>query len=295
MKTPPPLLTRSTTETEWHTFVITQEQRAQAYVDAPYQATRHTHEATPRQMVQIIRKLSASALLALTALTALQNWRFAPPVECITVSLLARLRRIDDDEAEFLLASISTHPSLNPITSKLRYFGPDKQSELTLPITATTEEGQTFSLSALLDCGCTHSVFSRSFAIKAQMTLKPLPVERRSYNANGSENTAGVITHYVTLRLDINDHSELHHFYVIDLVNHDLFLGYDWLRQHNPTIDWSTNSLSLSCGKKCTAASTKLPPLNFFHLFFRGISMDLARAENVKKDEVRLPDWLSDF
>jgi len=250
MKTLPPL-TRSDTEfnkrhTPANTFKITREQRAQALVDAPFETTRNDKEfdATPRQMVQIIRKLSSKS--ALLALTALPNWRFAPPVESITASLLARLGQIDDDEAKFLLAAISTHPSLSPITSKTRYFGPKKQTELVLPVVVTTEEGQTFSLSALLDSGCTHSVFSRSFATKAQMTLKPLPVKRRSYNADGSENTAGVITHYVTLRLDVKDHSELRHFYVIDLVNQDLFLGYDWLRQHNPTIDWSSNSLSLS-------------------------------------------------
>ena len=282
--------TRVATETKRHTYKISREQRSQAYVEAPLEATRQMHESTPRQMVQILRKLSFPL-----SLDALQNWRFAPPVESITVSLVVRLRRIDDEEAEFLLASVSTYPAPNPITSKIRYFGPEKQTELVLPVVVTTEDGQSFPLSALLDSGCTHSVFSRSFAHKAQMTLKPLPVPRQSYNADGSENTAGVITHYVTLRLDVQDHSELRHFYVIDLVNQDLFLGYDWLRQHNPEIDWKTNTLSLSCIDQCAAAANKLPSLNFFHLFFRGLSMELARAENTKKEEVKLPDWLSDF
>jgi hypothetical protein len=224
MKTPSPLLTRPSTESKRHTFTISREQRSQAYVDAPQEATKQAHESTPRQMVQILRKLSVPL-----SLDALQNWRFAPPVETITVSLVAHLRQIEDNKAEFLLASISAYPSPNPITSKIRYFGPEKQTELVLPVVVTTEDGQSFSLSALLDSGRTHSVFSRSFAAKAQMTLKPLPVPRQSYNADGSENTARVITHYVTLRLDVNNHSELRHFYVIDLMNQDILLGYDWL------------------------------------------------------------------
>ena len=282
--------TRVATETKRHTYKISREQRSQAYVEAPLEATRQMHESTPQQMVQILCKLSLPL-----SLDALQNWRFAPPVESITVSLIVRLRRIDDEEAEFLLSSVSTYPVPNPITSKVRYFGPEKQTELILPVVVTTEDGQSFPLSALLDSGCTHSVFSRSFAHKAQMTLKPLPVPRQLYNADGSENTAGVITHYVTLHLDVKDHSELRHFYVIDLVNQDLFLGYDWLRQHNPEIDWKTNTLSLSCINQCAAAANKLPSLNFFHLFFRGLSMELARAENTKKEEVKLPNWLNDF
>ena len=111
------------------------------------------------------------------------------------------------------------------------------------------------------------AVFSHSFANKAQMMLKPLLVPRQSYNANGSENTAGVITHYIALRLNVNDHSKLCHFYVIDLVNQDLFLGYDWLHQHNPTIDWKSNSLFLSCVDHCAKAANKLPTLNFFTFF----------------------------
>ena len=270
--------------------MISREQGSQAYINAPQEAARQVHESTPKQMVQILLKLSVP-----WSLDALQNWHFAPPVKSITVSLVIRLRHVDDNEAEFLLAAISTFPSLSPITSKLQYFGPKKQTELVLPVVVTTEDGQSFSLSALLDSGCTHSVFSCSFTKKAQMTLKPLPVPRQSYNADGTENTAGVITHYVTLHLDVNNHSELHHFYVIYLVNQDLFLRYDWLCQHNPTIDWKLNSLTLSCVDACAKTADKMPTLNFFHLFFHWVSMDLARAENVKKEEPKLSEWLADF
>jgi hypothetical protein len=176
--------------------MISREQRGQAFVDAPQEAARQIHESTPRQMIQILRQLSVPL-----SLDALQNWRFAPPVESITVSLVIRLRQVDDTEAEFLITSMSTYPSPSPIMSKIRCFGPEKQTELVLPVVVTTEDGQSFSLSALLDSGYTHSVFGRSFAQKAQMTLKPLPVPRQSYNADGTENTASVIAHYVTLCL----------------------------------------------------------------------------------------------
>ena len=128
MKTPPSPLTRPSTESKRHTFAISREQRSQAYVDAPQEAARQAHESTPRQIVQILRKLSVPL-----SLDALQNWRFAPPVESITVSLVVRLRQVEDNEAEFLLASISAYPSPNPITSKIQYFGPEKQQNSFFP------------------------------------------------------------------------------------------------------------------------------------------------------------------
>ena len=106
-------------------------------------------------MAQILRQLSVPL-----SLDTLQKWCFAPPVESITVSLVIRLRQIDDEEAKFLLTSISTYPTPSPITSKIRYFVPEKQTELILPVIVTTEDRQSSSLSALLDSGCMHSVLS---------------------------------------------------------------------------------------------------------------------------------------
>ena len=37
-----------------------------------------------------------------------------------------------------------------------------------------------------------------------------------------------------------------------NLGNHDLFLGYDWLQKHNPSINWKDSSISLqSCRQWC--------------------------------------------
>jgi len=39
---------------------------------------------------------------------------------------------------------------------------------------------------------------------------------------------------------------------VTNLGNHDLFLGYDWLQKHNPTINWKDSSISLqNCQQWC--------------------------------------------
>ena len=52
--------------------------------------------------------------------------------------------------------------------------------------------------------------------------------------------------------MTIGDHQELIQLLVTNLGNHDLFLGYDWLQKHNPSINWRDSSISLqNCRQQC--------------------------------------------
>ena len=43
---------------------------------------------------------------------------------------------------------------------------------------------------------------------------------------------------YVEVTMKIWDHKESIKFFVTKLGKRDIFLGYTWLRKHNPEIDW---------------------------------------------------------
>jgi len=45
------------------------------------------------------------------------------------------------------------------------------------------------------------------------------------------------ITEVARINMTIGDHQELIQLLVTNLGNHDLFLGYDWLQKHNPSIN----------------------------------------------------------
>ncbi|KAF9256424.1 hypothetical protein L218DRAFT_805557, partial [Marasmius fiardii PR-910] len=62
----------------------------------------------------------------------------------------------------------------------------------------------------------------------------PIPV----YNADGMMNKAGPITDFVEVHMRIHDHLEKITLAVSDLGKGEIFLGYDWLEWHNPSIDW---------------------------------------------------------
>jgi len=68
---------------------------------------------------------------------------------------------------------------------------------------------------------------------------------------NGTENTAGKITEMVELRMKIGKrHQEKMYFAVTNLQSHEIFLGYDWLQQHNPEVDWKKGSFVVTMPRR---------------------------------------------
>jgi len=80
---------------------------------------------------------------------------------------------------------------------------------------------------------------------------KPLPVT----NADGSPNVIGSITEYVLLHMKIGEHEELWTFFVSDLGDSSVFIGIDWLKYHNPHVDWRQGKILVSdCPSGCNNA-----------------------------------------
>ena len=71
---------------------------------------------------------------------------------------------------------------------------------------------------------------------------RPIPV----YNVDGSPNEGGAIREIVDVILRVNGHMERTTFAVTSLGKQDLILGFTWLEEHNPEIDWQTRKISMS-------------------------------------------------
>jgi hypothetical protein len=56
----------------------------------------------------------------------------------------------------------------------------------------------------------------------------------------------GMVTHDVITKLSVESHSEVIRLGVVS-VGYLVILGLDWLRRHNPSIDWTSMDISLSC------------------------------------------------
>ena len=111
----------------------------------------------------------------------------------------------------------------------------------------------------------------------------PIPV----YNADGTRNQAGPITEMAELVLAIGEHQERIQLAVTNLGSTDLFIGYEWLRFHNPNIDWERGNLVLNrCPEAC----------GYRHPTPQSQQLDISQVNQISNeleegDQVFMFDW----
>jgi hypothetical protein len=77
---------------------------------------------------------------------------------------------------------------------------------------------------------------------------KPIPV----YNVDGTTNDAGMITDIADIILHYENHSECTQLAITHLGKQSLILGYNWLQNHNPEINWQTKDVMSHCPLQCS-------------------------------------------
>ena len=111
---------------------------------------------------------------------------------------------------------------------------------------------RTKDIVAMVDSGATATFIHRKFVeenkIRTRKLSRPVPL----FNIDGTENREGSITHVAVLDLIIGSHSEKMVFVITDIGPEDVIIGINWLRKHNPDVDWAEGSLRLSrCPERC--------------------------------------------
>jgi hypothetical protein len=111
--------------------------------------------------------------------------------------------------------------------------------EMIVPIKVETlDSSKTRSIRRLIDTGCTDFCVDEKWVKEENFELQKLDVPRRAHNADGTPNITGDITHYIELRMTIGPHTNKQRFFVSNLGKAKMFIGYDWIRDHNSVIDW---------------------------------------------------------
>ena len=106
---------------------------------------------------------------------------------------------------------------------------------------------------ALIDSGATENFIHPRLIAKLGILRSPLSIPITVRNADNSENVLGKITHFTTLRFQINGHEEISRFLISDIGSEQIMLGLPWLRKHNPRIDWRSGEWTFAdCPPSCT-------------------------------------------
>ncbi|KAF9800350.1 hypothetical protein IEO21_10375 [Rhodonia placenta] len=105
----------------------------------------------------------------------------------------------------------------------------------------------------MVDSGATTKFINKCFITENRVRTRKLKEPIPLYNIDGTLNKDGSISEVAMLQMQIGDHVEKTVFTVMDIGPEDMIVGLDWLRKHNPKIDWETGSLRLlRCPETCS-------------------------------------------
>jgi len=126
-------------------------------------------------------------------------------------------------------------------------------TSLLLPVEiGTTDTSKLHSVKALLDSRATRSFIDRDFVHSKGMNTWTLSRNILVFNIDGSPNKAGQISEVVDVVLRYKTYSERMLLAVSGLGKQSLILGYNWLKDHNPKIDWEKGEVEIiRCPLRC--------------------------------------------
>ena len=120
-----------------------------------------------------------------------------------------------------------------------------------IPITISGVQ-RSKEVAAMVDSGASTLFINKQFVnenkVRTRRLKQPIPV----YNIDGTLNRSGSIEEVAILNMKIGDHEERTIFTVTDIGPEDVIIGIDWLRYHNPTIDWYEGIITMNrCPDDC--------------------------------------------
>jgi len=96
---------------------------------------------------------------------------------------------------------------------------------------------------ALVDSGATENFINHREVIRLCLGTKKLVKPLIGYNVNDTPNKHGRITDYVDLMIKQGNNKKRMRFLISNLGENRLILGYPWLREFNPNLDWKEGKI----------------------------------------------------
>jgi hypothetical protein len=138
-----------------------------------------------------------------------------------------------------------------PLKILIRSTTPRYSTELLIQLESIYSH-RPMAVKALLDSGATGLFIDADFVKAKGLSTTKLTRAIPVYNIDGTLNQLGSVKETVDLIIRYKDHTERQLLYVTALGSVPLILGYPWLCQHNPEIDWATGEVHMTrCPSEC--------------------------------------------
>jgi len=156
--------------------------------------------------------------------------------------------------------------------------------ELIVHPTIRTKDRRKLKVKALIDSGYTNTTIIRKTVKEKGILTKSLPKPFDMYNSDGSRNGKKTIKEFVPLEINSNGHIKQINAVVSKIKKTDLFLGHNWLVEHNPEVNWKEEVIQfIRCPGHCKMEYESIQ----FILWSRRL---LPKKEEESKGEDKEPD-----
>ena len=92
---------------------------------------------------------------------------------------------------------------------------------------------------ALIDSGATENFLDHDTAKRLGITPKKLSMPQIINNVDRTTNQSGLIKHYYEFRLKMGEQEAIQRFYIRGIGTDRFILGFPWLQEFNPQINWA--------------------------------------------------------
>lgn len=104
----------------------------------------------------------------------------------------------------------------------------------------------------MIDSGCTYTCIDKKVVKEKRIPMEKMATPMTAWNADGTLSGNKLITEFVKINMEIEGYKEDLEAVVTLLQSADLFLGHNWLVNHNPEIDWYSGKICFNqCPKNC--------------------------------------------
>jgi hypothetical protein len=118
-----------------------------------------------------------------------------------------------------------------------------KRKKMEVLISVDFHDGRVVETKALIDSGAGGLFIDEDFAISLRAPMFPLSQPIPVYNVDGTPNKRGIIEKFVKVTVEIKNRSKDYIFLVTALGRQQIILGYPWLEEENPDIDWRQQTI----------------------------------------------------
>ena len=120
-----------------------------------------------------------------------------------------------------------------------------KSISLSIPILINeTEKNETVEILGLVDSGAGGQFIDQNYTRQKVYKTRKLEEPMIAYNVDGTRNKRGTITSFVDLTVKINKRWMNLRLLITGLGKQKIILGFPWLNEHNPDINWRTGKFS---------------------------------------------------